>query len=408
MLPKNSLAILRSWVFPLAGLCLLLGSLFSKFLVSLAPALLLLAALAQPRPWLLLGKAWRHPVYKAFLLFFLVLSLSALLSEDSGEAWTRLRISLPLGLLPLAFVGLPPLSQKHWDALLQILVGILSISLVGVLINYALHFEEIQDALSRSKSVPVPGRDHIRFSLLLCLASFAALRLGFSRHKAYFALALFLFVGLHILSVRSGLLAAYLGIAALGTLFLFRQKRYLLLLGLYLSLASLPFIAYQSIASFRAKIELTLLNFQLYKEGTVGEYSDTRRWLSYQIAWELIEEKPLLGWGLGDMRSAQEAVYSSRYPEQSFLFPHNQFLSYWLGLGLVGLFFFLYALAMPLLWKQGYAHADNLLFHTVLLSSFLTENTLFISIGTGIYCFGCFALIHKQGGEAQSGAGASA
>jgi O-antigen ligase len=261
------------------------------------------------------------------------------------------------------------------------------------LINYAADYERINESLTRSKAIPCPQADHIRFSLLLSLAFFATLHLWRQLQwsfrptwgKIYAFLAVWLVLGLHILSVRSGLLALYLGSVAWLGLWIVETKRWTLGLSLILVVLSLPFLAYFGVESFRAKIDLSLYNLQLYQQGTIGEYSDTQRFLSYKIALQLAAEKPWLGWGMGDVWAAQQAVYRQDYPGQNPMFPHNQFLSILVGTGVLGLLAFVGAWLWPLwrAWRQPLV----LSFFVVMGSSFLTENTLFITIGVNIYVF---------------------
>ena len=390
----------RDKVWGLGAGSLFLGLIASKFLISLSIILLLIGGLVR-RDW----SSWwlefrRQPLYLAQILFFLGMGFSVLLSENWAEGWVRLRISLPFLVLPLAFAGLPPIAEKHWRVFLQFFSLVMALTLAGVLANYAWYYEEILDALRRSKAVPVPHADHIRYNLLLCLACFAAWSLAKGAVRPWFwrGLAGFMVLGLHILSVRSGLLGFYLVLAFWGLRLIWTQKRYVLGLGFILGLLTAPVLAYYALPSFRAKVELTQTNWTLYQKGEVSTYSDTRRLLSYQIAYALWREQPIQGIGLGDLRGRQEAVYRERYPEQDFLFPHNQYLSILAAMGLWGLALFLFLALLPL-WREP-ARVELWVFHLIMLSSFLTENTLFISVGSALYTLGSLSLLKVEGHKA--------
>ena len=78
----------------------------------------------------------------------------------------RLRIKLPFIALPIAFLGLPRFSEREIKGLLYFLLLFISVTGIGICVNYLLNFELINEMLSRGKPMPTP-RNHIRFSLLV-------------------------------------------------------------------------------------------------------------------------------------------------------------------------------------------------------------------------------------------------
>lgn len=198
----------------LACLLMFIGLIASKALIAISSAAFGLAAL----PYLFNKENWKQ-LRQRWLLFspsllFLLLAATATYSTNWEELGIRLRVMLPLLSLPICFAFLPTLPQKQWRWLLGVFVLLISLASLGVLFNYMIHFESIQYALQRSKGMPNPAHDHVRFSLLICWGCFLSGQLFIWKHGRWPALwailSLFLLLSLHIMGVRSGLLAFYL------------------------------------------------------------------------------------------------------------------------------------------------------------------------------------------------------
>jgi O-antigen ligase len=124
--------------------------------------------------------------------------------------------------LPLAFAWLPSISKRHYQGVFYAMLYLMFIVVVGVLINYAIDFQRINESLLHGKHVPVP-MNHIRFSLMLALTIVSGIILyaeGYFWRKPWEryligAMVIFLTISIHILSVRSGIAALY---ATLGIL----------------------------------------------------------------------------------------------------------------------------------------------------------------------------------------------
>lgn len=372
---------------------LLIGLLFSKFTLTLGMLLLLTVALVSPTPKADWTRLRRQPAHWGSMAVFILFLGSALVSDNAGEAWVRVRIALPLLAMPLAFGLLPPFSDRVFHRMALIFVYSMSLTGLGVLLNYLWHYEVMQDLLRVSKAIPTPNGEHIRFSLLLDWALLMALwaRVEWQEclskgHRWLLPLvAFFLFALLHILAVRIGLVIGYAGLGALGGILLWQRRRYgILLLGL-VSLLVLPFLAYRYVPSVRTKIQLTRYNWQLYQRGEYGPYSDTRRLLSYQVGLEVAQQAPYWGVGIGDLNDEQAAIYQQKHPDQKIMYPHNLYLTIYASMGAVGLVLFLLFFYGPLFIRRHYRHPMLVLFYLLISLSFLTENTLLTALGVGIF-----------------------
>ena len=377
-------------------LVLVTGLVLSKFLISVGVILLLLSAFISNdfrKDFKKLSADWAKLAPAGI---FITVLISGIYSENTFHFWGLIQVMLPLILLPLAFGLLPAFDRKCTDAILYYLVFLMTLSALWVLWNYLSNFEFYQQQLSVSKTLPTPQEDHIRFSLLLALSVFAAFRLFFGRFYLLFPkfekylqifLAVFLLIMLHVLSVRSGLLAFYSGIAIIVIHSIIVRKKFFLGITLLLSLVIMPVFAFYFVPGIRQKFYLMRYNLEQYQSGKISNLSDTQRIISYELALKVAAQSPWIGVGAGDLYSEQEKAYKKFYPELGPMQPHNQFISFYAGCGLIGLCAFLFFLFLPLFYQKTYKRIWDLLFFVLIFTSMLTENTLFVSIGVNIYAF---------------------
>lgn len=372
---------------------LIVALLTSKFVLTLGMGALVALGLCRKD----LKTVWQNFIANKALLaitsiFFIVL-LSGLYSENISYLMERLRIKLPFLLLPIAFAGLPKLTERQYFSLLYLLVIVMVISSVGVGVNYIANFDTINYNIGRSGSIPTPI-SHIRYSLLLALSVFTGV---FLYHKKFYlkfpaekylllACALFLLIFMHILSVRSGLLGLYLACFALIVRYILGTKRYVIGSIMALAIVALPILAFQFSPGFRAQAYLMRHNYiEFFIKKNVGDYSDTQRLASYQMALKAAASNPIIGVGMGDIQDATAAAYKMYYPEVSPKLPHNQFLFFYAATGLVGLLLFTGAFFFPLFYQKRYRETLFLVFYVIVFTSFMVESTLETAIGTAFF-----------------------
>jgi len=331
--------------------------------------------------------------FAAVTLFFFVVLLSFWQTEDYGYWLARLRIKVPFLALPLVFLGHPRLEKRQWQGLLYFLVILLLITAVGVGINYWINYEEIQLMLKQGQPMPTP-RNHIRYSLLLALGVVSG---GYLYSKGYFwryagerhfilGATIFLFLFIHLLSVRSGILALYAALFLLSVRYILVSRRYWLGLGMLAALLAMPAIAYQVVPSFRAKVSYMRWGLLKFQEGEGAAYADTGRIVSLKVGWELAKRHPVFGVGAGNLQQEADKVFEQHYPQlPEPLVPHNQFLFVLAGTGAVGLLLFLFALFYPLFYQRNYRHPFLLGFYGIVLTAFMIEHTIENSMGVGFF-----------------------
>lgn len=334
--------------------------------------------------------ALRNPVFWGFTGLYLVLVFGVWQTEDWGYYLERLRVKAPLLALPLAWPGLVPLEERERGWIFGGIVLFLAGVVAAVLANYALNFDEVNDMIRRGKSMPVP-RNHIRFSLLVAVAtmiSVAAYRQrAFGSRWAWFGLGGFLFLGQHLLAVRSGLAGAYggIGVLILGLAWE-RGVWWPAVVGL-VGLTLLPVLAYVAVPSFRTKIQYS--RYELFHRNPAedtAEYSDEGRMTSWRIGLQVWQDNPVFGVGPGNLRMEMDRRYAEVLPGVPGKRPHNQFISALAGSGLVGGVITLGCFL--LLGWQGIRQRlpVYLALWTVFSLSCLVENTLENSAGVSMVC----------------------
>lgn len=313
---------------------------------------------------------------------------------DWGYYLERLRVKLPLLILPIAWVGIPFWYESRPDGSEMrkgrpLLLGFVTAVLVGVLIYYTLHFKEINGMIYRGQAMPVPRGNHIRFSLLVAVASVTGLDAWFRyRSRALLWLGIALFVGLHILAVRSGLAVAYVGWLLVAGGWSLRQRRYRLLLGGTIGMLLLPVAAYLVLPSFTTK--MNYMRYELLHRDPAQddlEYSDEGRWTSIRIGWDVWTHHALLGVGPGNLRAVMDREYAERFPDTPAKRPHNQFVTALAGGGVVG---FLLTVGCLVAIGFGAGRWRDPLFlavWTMFVLSCLVENTLESSVGVSMFTF---------------------
>mgnify|MGYP003891478907 CR=1 FL=1 len=122
-------------------------------------------------------------------------------------------------------------------------------------------------------------------------------------------IVVFLFVFLHILAVRSGIVILYFNLLVLFVGRTIQKKEYLKMLVIAVLIFTIPVVAYLSIPTFKQKIEYSILDFKMHQKNKEVAFSDGERFRSYEIGWELFESSPVTGVGVGDIFTDYQALY---------------------------------------------------------------------------------------------------
>lgn len=371
------------------------GFVTSRVAVSVSMFVLAGLAALHSRPATIWQNFRSRPALVALTLPFVAVFLSGLYSDNIEEWIAGLRIKLPFLVLPVVFAGLPKLGKKHIVILLYSYIFIFFICTSVVLANYVIHSEQVNQQFLRGGGIPVPF-SHVRYSLMLSFSFFVAiyllrnkLFLQYDREKyPLLFYAVFSFIAVHVLAVRSGILALYAGLLLGWVVYVVRGKKYLtgiLLLGI---IVAVPFVAYHFSPTMQNKWKYMVYNWKEFRSGNINYQYDGMRYMSIYNALAVWKKYPVFGCGAGDLTEEINRMYAKTYPAllpENRLMPHNQFAWTAASTGLVGLVMLLLAVTLSILSEKNYRNLLPAVFWLIILSSLFTEATFEEQMGTAFY-----------------------
>lgn len=385
---------------------IIFGFISSKALISIGTGLLLANLIASYKEHTFnFVKKSNLPIL-AVTLFFLAFILLFPFAPNYQDAFEQLWSKLPWLIIPLSIAALPQSNRNFIDFNVAFLILIIVVSGGVVLINYYSNYSYYTEQIAVAKNIPTP-LNHIRYSLMVAFSGIASLFYFLKKDTKissydtiFFGIsALFLFVFLHILSVRSGLIAYYGAILYLLIYFAFQSKKWWLIPIVLLLLMSMPYFAYHNIQSFHNKVDYMMYDLEQMQQQDIGHNSDSRRLQSLQVGWSLIKQKPMQGHGVGNTEQATITYYQENLPEveaENRKVPHNQFVFTTVELGLVGLLLLLNALAIPIYSVGVFKNPLFTSLLIIILLSCLVENTFESQLGMSFYLIFASLLLKRN------------
>ena len=384
MLDKSDIAVLC--ILGMIG-----GFLVSRVLLSASMFLFGVNALwgISPQQWLkhkwwLLGMAW-----------VAIYALTWFWSEDKGNWGTRLEVKLPILLLPLAFPLTPGFTPRQITLLTMgmgaFLLGGAGYSIFFLIRDYDFYMKEY--SVSHMLRTPAHS-DYLRFSLTITLFIIWCFQqwplLTGSAARWFTALCvLLLTVYIHILASKSGLVSFYLFIACWSLYFTISSRKVVGLLIILAIPVALNFAAdhITTLGERKGQILQTIYSFEHNDKS--GNYGDLARLISYEIAIKLIQQRPVQGYGSGDLLTTMNTGYDQWYPQvegRNRLVPHNEFLTVALGCGVPAMLIFCIWVFAPL--SRLRRNRQSFFFFAVwliLLVQLMIEPVLEIQYGVFVY-----------------------
>ncbi len=344
--------------------------------------------------WWLLGLSW--------VIFF---ALSFFWSDNIPYWEERVQTKLAFLMLPLAFGLLPAFSTKQ----LKLFTYVTSLLLLaGCCYSYSFLWKDPQGVINgyyTSKVMPTPAYgDHICYSIFVawftiwCCYIFPYLSNRISKILITIAVVFFI-IYLHVLAVKSGLIIFYLSII-LYAIYLSTKKKKIVSISIIVGLICLLLGAYNTLPSFRHKAGYLKYTYEEYfQRGHMSaDFSDMGRIISYEVAWVVIKQNPIIGVGAGDMMEDMKNVYHQQKPsvnDDQILLPHNQMMVNSLAGGLVCLSLFWAWLFYPLKTiKKNRSGYFTLICWIILLIPLMVEPFLEIQFGVFVYLF-CLLWMQK-------------
>jgi O-antigen ligase len=353
-------------------------------------------------------KTWLSSRTNIILLFILVIYLLSGLYSENTDYWVdRCRSKLPFLALPLGFVTLPALNKRRLYLLLLLYVTIITIAASAVTINYLLHFQQYNEWIKVGGAIPTPMHDHIRFSIEVAFACILAFHLFIERFIVkfpferwiIFGTGVLLFIILHILAVRSGLVVLYIVMVYAFIKRMLDKRRYFRGLLLLCAVFLMGFASIHIYPSLANRINYFFYEWQLIQEGDLkAGHSDAQRIVSTRFGFQIGKENPLFGVGVGDIKDEVTKKYKAQYGDEEInsKLPHNQYVFVFASTGLVGVLLFIYALVGPFIEKKRYKQFLFTSFGIVVLLSCMSEHMLEVQIGVAFYLSFLLLFINYQ------------
>ncbi|QMU30311.1 O-antigen ligase family protein [Adhaeribacter radiodurans] len=376
------------------------GLLLSRALLSIAPIAMLVWALWQ-MPVQQSLKRLKQNTPALFLLGFYGLFLLSTLYTDNWAQW-RYYITqyLPFLVISCAWGMLPGLRNKQRYAVLFLFVFLVMLLSVGTVIHYFLHREQINAMISHSQNpTSINGISHIYFGVLMALAVFFTLHLYQSpvllwrkTEKKILAVCLVLiFVSLHIMAFRTGLLAMYVAMLVQVFIFIRNHKQYVLGSALLATIILIPVGAYFTLESVRLRVANTQSDVERYLHNQdINYYSISQRLAAWETALTLVRRNWLLGVAPADVKvelDRQYAVKDFGLKKENQIGLHNQYLNFLVSMGVGGLILLLYTFLYPVIkfnWQQ---NQESIAFLIIIATAMLVESFFQRQLGLNTFVF---------------------
>jgi O-antigen ligase len=232
--------------------------------------------------------------------------------------------------------------------------------------------------------------NHIRFSIIAAFATYISYHLYIHKFSIFkddkwllIIGGFFLFLFVHLFSVRSGIVALYGMIFTEIIIYMIKTKRYKKGILAFLGIIIFAVIVISISPTLKNKISNTQNDLNIYKGNKSPNYSSlTTRFVSYEIAFEIFKENILFGCGLGDINDKNNEQFKEKYPLIiTPIIPHNEFIYLLAATGIIGLSIFIFCFFYPLFYKKNYLNRILLMHFIVLFLSFQTEPMIETQLG---------------------------
>ena len=333
-----------------------------------------------------------------YLLFF----VSFFYSPDKANAIKELGRQLPIIIFPLFFAYTEFDFRKYRMQLLiffsmvcTLTVLYLLFDTLRVVFEYNLPLKVLFSAefINHNFSAPIEMHAtylsmYVALSLVSCLYFFVT---GFSfLQKITYGLAIsVLAAGLILLSSRAVIIALCFILAVFPFLVLKEKKRIKYSIGIAAVLL-IAFLVTMKIDSLRTRF-ISDLSQELAKPSVVMNVISESRVARWKCALELVRKSPVIGYGIGSEKRLLKEKYFEQKLYSSYinsLDAHNQYLSFLLKTGIIGLGVFLFVLFSG--FKAALLEKDIFFTGFLVLVTVVSVSENILDVNKGIFFFSFF------------------
>ena len=332
--------------------------------------------------------------------------LSGINSDNIEQWWNHTVIKIPFLVMPLAFMILAPIPKEVIRNLHLILLVVLSISALPPLLDILQNHEVILDRISRGQPIDTPI-EHVKYSMFLAYGIMSALiwtiyyrsELSTSQVKCFWIGGAFLFIMMHLLAVRTGLVILYASLIMLGVHVAWIRKIAFdkVATAMVVGLVSI-FLLIQT-PMIKSKLGYMFYDWEQYASNGGANYSDSERLFSLKTGWELFSENVLLGTGIGDLFDSCEEVYQRQSRSAIINYPHSQLIYQLAGTGLIGFILFIGGYLYPLIRRHNKFYFLLIALYLNYSLSFIVENSLERSMSVAFFVIFAAVLLSDSDGD---------
>lgn len=381
-------------IFLLACSVWIIGIMWSRFAISLGMILMLISAFWGGDIGDKFKSFFTNKYYLSVFGIFILFLITGMYSDNQEYFIQRMRIKLPFFFLPFAFSAVKDIAKETIQQIMYVFIAVTLSGVIWSLSHFLLDIDVYVKNYSQGHIIPTPIH-HIRFSIMVAIsiAMAISMMMGQLRFKQkYFVtfVIIFLSIYLHLLSVRSGLLAFYVLVLTLLSYHLLKNRNIKIIAGLIVGMALAIFLSIKYIPTVQKKIGYTKYSLELFsKNENIRELSDSRRLGSIVAGLHIAKENPIAGIGYGDLMDETNNYLRENYPElvDLELLPHNQYVLALATAGIIGLILFLLFTIMPIFYLGGYKDFLFVSTQLMLFASFMVEHTIESQIGVALYLF---------------------
>ena len=341
--------------------------------------------------------------YVLLLAFYLLLVCGCFWSMNTKSAGFDLEVKMSFAIFPIIFSFLNYSKSEIRIILKGFILGLILMGIFLIRLSLDLFVKEphldyfFYDYLSRWIHPSYMSMYYV-LGLAFLLIDFRYKTLNLLDSKIqYLGLISFYFLFNILLLSRIGIIigALILGYFMIG--WLVKSKRYMLGITIVLGFLVLGYTGYKTIPYVTQRVDELVEGFTSSSTDSESNGSSGIRLKIWEQGIELVKERPLLGYGTGDVKDELVKKYFEHSIDVAYknkLNAHNQFLQVTISVGIIGLILFLSILFSSIQIGYKFNNPYIRLFIFMIIIYMLTESVLENQAGT--IFFGLFFTFLNQ------------
>ncbi|MFN8282807.1 MAG: O-antigen ligase family protein [Chitinophagales bacterium] len=323
---------------------LIIGLFFSKALQSISIIVLAIGWIFLKPTKNQLSALFKNRLFLTTTIIAFIYLFSAIISSNKSDAFAAVKdkilfLFVPVSFYLLTFSNVEKIAYKFTFGICAMVQAMYATTF------YVQNIKQTAIIYSIGNVLPVIKIHHVQIAVLIAITVLLLLSVVFDTIKKqvqYVAvfIAVVLFFFLHLFAVRSGLILVYLFLILYFSLQWIQLKKWNYLFVFCIFLVGCLYTVTQVSATIKQKIGYMKYDYEQYKNKAADafQYSDSRRLQSIKYGIEIWKENKLLGCGVGDIKDECAVLYKQQNPtiEERFMYlPHNQYVYFLTGFGLV-------------------------------------------------------------------------